>query len=252
MGLLEGQVAVITGAAQGIGAALASSLAAEGARLVVSDINDPVETVDAITKSGGEAIGAIADITDNDSLAALVASAEDAFGPISVLINNAGLFSTLELKPMMQISEDEFDLVMRVNVRGPFQTTKAVVPSMQRNGGGSIVNIGSGTMHRGAPLFAHYVASKGAVFSMSRSMARELADSNIRVNCITVGFTASKGVLDHPEMMDKFRDYTIASRMIKRDMQPDDLAGTVIYLASEASAFITGQALNVDGGAVTY
>ena len=152
----------------------------------------------------------------------------------------------------MQLSEDEFDLVMRVNVRGVFQATKAVVPSMQSAGGGSIVNIGSGTMHRGAPLFAHYVASKGAVFSMSRSMERELGDSGIRVNCITVGFTASKGVLDHPEMMDKFRDYTIAGRILKRDMHPGDLSGTVLWLASDASSFITGQAINVDGGAVTY
>lgn len=252
MGSLDGRVAVVTGAAQGIGAALASSLAGEGAKVVVSDITDTDESVAAIRAAGGEAIGVYGDVTDNDSLNALVAEAESEFGPIGVLINNAGLFGAIELKPFMQITEDEWDLVFRVNVRGMFQTTKAVAPSMIKAGGGSIVNIGSGTIFRGAPLFMHYVASKGAVFSMTRSMARELSESKIRVNCITAGFTASKGVIEHPEMMDKFRDYTINARLIKRDMQPDDLAGTVMYLVSDASAFITGQTLNVDGGAVLY
>ncbi len=252
MSNLEGKVALVTGAAQGIGQSLALALAESGAQVVVSDINDPAETVAAIESAGGKAIGSVADITDNESLRDCVDRAESELGPISVLVNNAGIFSTLELKPLMQITEDEFDTVMRVNVRGLFQTTKAVVPSMQKAGGGSIVNIGSGTMHRGAPLFAHYVASKGAVYALSRSMAREFAEMGIRTNCITVGFTASKGVKDHPEMMHKFSDYTIAARMIKREMQPDDLAGTVVFLASDASAFITGQAVNVDGGAVTY
>ncbi len=243
---------MVTGAAQGIGQSLALALAESGAQVVVSDINDPAATVAAIESAGGRAIGCIADITDNESLQDCVDRAESELGPISVLVNNAGIFSTLKLKPLMQITEDEFDTVMRVNVRGLFQTTKAVVPSMQKAGGGSIVNIGSGTMHRGAPLFAHYVASKGAVYALSRSMAREFAEMGIRTNCITVGFTASQGVKDHPEMMNKFNDYTIAARMIKREMQPEDLAGTVVYLASDASAFITGQAINVDGGAVTY
>jgi len=249
---LEGKVAMVTGAKQGIGQALALSLAKAGARIVASDITHPTETIAAIQAEGGFALGCEADVTDNDSLQASVAAAEAEFGPINILINNAGLFSTIELKPMLEITEEEFDQVMRVNVRGLFQATKAVVPSMRRANGGSIINIGSGTMHRGAPLFAHYVASKGAVFSLSRSMAREFAESGIRVNCITVGFTASKGVLDHPEMMEKFSDYTIAARMIKREMVPEDLSGTVVYLASDASAFVTGQALNVDGGAVTY
>ena len=252
MSNLEGKVALVTGARQGIGQTLAMTLASAGAKVVAADISDPEETVEAIRAEGGTAMGCVADVTDNDSLEAAVAAIEQAFGSISVLVNNAGLFSTIELKPMMEISEEEFDRVMRVNVRGLFQATKAVVPSMQKAGGGSIVNIGSGTMHRGAPLFAHYVASKGAVFALSRSMAREFAESDIRVNCVTVGFTASKGVRDHPEMMEKFSDYTIAARMIKREMVPEDLSGTVLYLASDASAFITGQSINVDGGAVTY
>ena len=182
----------------------------------------------------------------------MVDAAESAFGPIGILINNAGLFGTLDLKPFTEITEDEWDLVFRVNVRGMFQTTKAVVSSMKRNGKGAIVNIGSGTLFRGAPMFMHYVGSKGAVFAMTRSMARELADDHIRANCVTAGFTASKGVLEHPQMMDLFKEYTINTRMIKREMVPEDLSGTVLYLASDQSAFITGQTVNVDGGAVTY
>jgi NAD(P)-dependent dehydrogenase (short-subunit alcohol dehydrogenase family) len=204
-----------------------------------------------ISDRGGEAVAIAADVTNNKSLTELV-PAETAFGPINVLINNAGIFGTLELKPFAQITEDEWDLVFRVNARGVFQATKAVLSSMKRAGGGSIINISSGTILRGAPMLLHYVSSKGAVFAMTRSMATELAGDNIRVNSIIVGFTASKSVLNHPTMMEKIRPHTLSARMIKRDMTPDDICGTAIFLASDASAFITGQAVNVDGGAVTY
>ncbi len=247
---LDGKVALVTGSSQGIGAALAP--AAEGARLVVSDIQDCSDTARQIEDQGGEAVAIIADVTDNRSLIELVATAETAFGPVGILVNNAGIFGTLELKPLMQITEDEWDLVFRVNARGVFQATKAVIPSMKRAGGGSIINISSGTVLRGAPMFLHYVGSKGAVLAMTRSMATELAADNIRVNSIVAGFTASQSVINHLVMMEKIRPHTINARMIKRDMTPDDLCGTAVFLASNASAFITGQAINVDGGAITY
>jgi NAD(P)-dependent dehydrogenase (short-subunit alcohol dehydrogenase family) len=252
MGSLDAKVALVTGSAQGIGAALAVALAEAGAKVVVSDVNEASETARHIKEFGGEAVSTKADVTDNQSLAALVATAEQNFGPVGILVNNAGLFGTLELKPLMQISEEEWDAVFRVNARGVFQATKAVVPSMRRAGGGSIINISSGTILRGAPMLLHYVSSKGAVFAMTRSMATELAADNIRVNSIIAGFTASKSVLDHPSMMDKIRPHTLNARMFKRDMTPDDLCGTAVFLSSNASAFITGQAINVDGGAVTY
>jgi NAD(P)-dependent dehydrogenase (short-subunit alcohol dehydrogenase family) len=252
MASLEGKVALVTGSSQGIGAALALALAAEGAKVVVSDIQDASATAQQIKDQGGEAIAAIADVTDNKSLAELVSTAEKTFGPLDVLINNAGVFGTLQLKPFAQITEDEWDLVFRVNARGVFQATKAVLPSMKRAAGGSIINICSGTILRGAPMLLHYVSSKGAVFAMTRSMATELAADNIRVNSILAGFTASKSVLNHPTMMEKIRPHTINARMIKRDMTPDDLCGTAVFLASSASAFLTGQAINVDGGAITY
>lgn len=252
MSSLEGRVAIVTGSSQGIGAALALALTAQGAKVAVSDVQDCSDTVRQISDQGGEAIAVPGDVTDNKSLIELVATTETALGPIDVLINNAGIFGTLQLKPLMQISEEEWDLVFRVNARGVFQATKAVIPSMKRAGGGSIINIASGTVLRGAPMLLHYVSSKGAVFAMTRSMATELAADNIRVNSIIAGFTASKSVLNHPMMMEKIRPHTLNARMIKRDMTPDDLCGTAAFLASDASAFITGQAINVDGGAVTY
>jgi NAD(P)-dependent dehydrogenase (short-subunit alcohol dehydrogenase family) len=252
MASLDGKVALVTGSSQGIGATLALALAAEGAKLVVSDIQDCSDTAKQIKDRRGEAIAVPADVTNNKSLIELVATAEAALGPVAILINNAGLFGTLELKPLMQITEDEWDAVFRVNARGVFQATKAVIPSMKRAGGGSIINISSGTILRGAPMLLHYVSSKGAVFAMTRSMATELAVDNIRVNSIIAGFTASRSVLNHPTMMEKIRPHTLNARMIKRDMIPDDLCGTAVFLASNASAFITGQAINVDGGAVTY
>ena len=152
---LAGKVALVTGSSQGIGAALAVALAVEGAKVVVSDVQDCADTVEQIAEQGGEAIGVPADVTDNKSLKELVATAETALGPVDVLVNNAGIFGTLELKPLMHISEDEWDAVFRVNARGVFQATKAVIPSMQRAGGGSIINISSGTVLRGAPMFLH-------------------------------------------------------------------------------------------------
>jgi len=167
--------------------------------------------------------------------------------PVSVLGHNPG-----DDFYLADYDDAVWDRVFGVNARGVFQATKAVLSSMKRAGGGSIINISSGTILRGAPMLLHYVSSKGAVFAMTRSMATELAADSIRVNSILAGFTASKSVLNHPTMMDKIRPHTLSARMIKRDMTPDDLCGTAVFLASDASAFITGQAINVDGGAMTY
>ena len=247
MSRLDGKVAVVTGAAQGIGETYAKALAAEGARIVASDIADPSRVADEITKAGGKAIGAIADVTDDGSLSDLVDAAEAAFGPIEILVNNASLFAELRLTPIMQISNEEWDRVMTVNVRGTVQTTRAVVPSMLRNGRGKIVNISSGTFYYGGPGLAHYVCSKGAIIAFTRSASREFGDMNILVNCIAPGLTESEGVQNHPDLH-VARAPTVQSRAIKRDMVPEDLVGTLLFLASEDSDFVTGQTFNVDGG----
>ena len=248
---LSDHTAIVTGSARGIGAELAAGLAAAGANVVVTDVQDPTSTVDKIVADGGSASGVVADITDNDSLAALLAHTEAAFGPPSVLVNNAGLFADLELKPFHQITEDEFDRVMTVNVRGMFQAVKAVVPTMTEAGGGSIINISSGTFFYGPPGMMHYVASKSAVVGMTRSMARELAPAGIRVNAIAPGFTESDSVLAAGNF-ERVREPSIAGRMIEREMRPSDLVGTVAFLASPDSGFVTGQLINVDGGKTTY
>lgn len=249
MGRMSGKVAVVTGAAQGIGRTYAESLARHGAQVVVTDVQDPNEVVTAITSAGGEAIGLKTDVTSDESLLVMVEETETTFGPIEILVNNAAVFATLELKPFTQISNDEWDLVMRVNARGSFQAAKAVVPSMRRNGRGKIVNISSGTVLRGAPMFLHYVSSKGAVIAQTRAISRELAADNIHVNTIVVGFTESKGVKEHRQL-GAARAPTLAMRAIQREMLPEDVLGTMLFLASEDSDFITGQSINVDGGAL--
>lgn len=251
MGRMSGKVAVVTGAAQGIGRTYAESMAAEGAKVVVTDIQDTDAAVAAIKAAGGEAIGVNTDVTSDESLQAMVEKAEAAFGPIEVLINNASIFATLTLKPFTQISNDEWDAVMRVNVRGPFQATKAVLPSMKKNGRGKVINISSGTALRGAPMFPHYVSSKGAVIAQTRAISRELADDNIHMNTIIVGLTESEGVKDH-EQLGAAKAPTLAMRAIKREMLPEDLVGTMLFLATEDSDFITGQSVNVDGGALNW
>jgi len=248
---LTGKTAIITGSARGIGAQLALAFAASGANVVVTDVLDTGPTVDAITASGGNAIGVSADITDNDSLAELVAQTKAAYGNPDVLINNAGLFADMEPKPFMQVSEDEFDRFMTINVRGMFQTVKAVVPAMTEGGGGSIVNISSGTFFYGPPGILPYVTSKSAVVGMTRSMARELGPQKIRVNAIAPGFTESDSVLA-TGTFERFREPSKAGRAIEREMLPEDLVGTMRFLASDNSAFMTGQLLNVDGGKITH
>ncbi|GAC34221.1 SDR family NAD(P)-dependent oxidoreductase [Paraglaciecola polaris] len=248
---LDGKVAVVTGAAQGIGAAYAIGLAAQGAKVVVADIADTASVVAQIAAQGGRAIGCKVDVTNNESLNAMVSQTEALFGPIEILINNAAIFATLALKPFTQITEDEWDLVMRVNVRGPFQCAKAIVPSMRKNGRGKIINIASGTFLRGAPMFCHYVSSKGAIVGQTRALAAELGADNILVNCILVGLTESEGVKEHKQL-GAAKAPTLAARLIKREMVPEDLLGTLYYLASADSDFITGQCVNVDGGAINY
>lgn len=246
---LEGKVAVITGAAQGIGAVMAKHMAEHGARIVVSDVIDTAATVAAIKENGGEAVGLKVDVTNNDDLAKMVETAKSEFGGLDILVNNASIFAALQPKPFLQIDEDEFDKVMTVNARGVHQATKAVVPTMIEYGGGKIVNISSGTFYYGPPGLSHYTASKGAVIALTRCHGRELGDKNIQVNSIAPGLTESEGLVGHAGF-DPARAPTVASRSIKRDMLPEDLLGTLLYLVSSDSNFVTGQTLNVDGGKV--
>jgi len=251
-GRLTGRVAIITGAAQGIGAEYAHRLAAEGAAVAVADIADGSEVVAAITAEGGKAIALHVDVTNADSVRAMVQGTVESFGHIDVLVNNAGLFATLEFKSLDKISSAEWDRVMSVNVRGVFECCKAAAPEMQRRQYGKIVNIASAIVFKGTPLLAHYVASKGAVVALTRALARELGEAGIRVNSLAPGLTVSDNVASNPSWQGAISSNNIASRAIKREALPADLAGTLVYLCSEESDFMTGQALVVDGGSIMH
>jgi NAD(P)-dependent dehydrogenase (short-subunit alcohol dehydrogenase family) len=217
--------------------------------VTICDLADPKPAVESIVATGGRAIGSLTDITDPAALAAMVESTTKAFGGVHILVNNAAIFGQLTFKPFFEISAAEWDKVMTVNVRGTVECVKAVLPHMRRQKYGKIINISSATVHRGTPMLTHYVASKGAVIALTRTMARELGDMGIRVNCIAPGFTLSEAVRANPIYDNKaITDMTIAARAIKREELPEDLVGTLIYLASPDSDFVTGQTIVVDGG----
>jgi NAD(P)-dependent dehydrogenase (short-subunit alcohol dehydrogenase family) len=246
---LKDRVAIITGAARGIGAAFAIGFAKEGAKVVIGDIRDGKNTVNAIEKAGGHALYVKTDVTKQDQCIALAKSAVDRFGAINILINNAGTLVTI--KPFMEVTTEEWMQVMETNSLGPFHCTKAVFPYM-KDKGGKIINISSATIFEGVPGLPHYIASKGAVMAFTRGMARELGDYNINVNAIAPGFTHSEGG-DEFDRNKKFPsvpldEVQLPQRCIKRPTYPEDLVGTAIYLASDDSKLITGQLIIHDGG----
>lgn len=249
---LAGRSIIVTGAAQGIGAIYAKALAQEGARVAICDIASPEDTADDIRAAGGDVIATACDITDPEAVARFVAQVDAAFGGIQVLINNAALFGNLALKPLEAITSDEWDRVMSVNVRGTFECVKAVMPVMRRQGYGKIVNIASGTVFKGAPMMLHYVSSKGAIVAMTRSIAREAGDAGIRCNCLAPGLTMSPNVAANSDWAGRISEANIASRCLKREAVPEDLTGSLIFLASGDSDFMTGQTIVVDGGSVTH
>jgi NAD(P)-dependent dehydrogenase (short-subunit alcohol dehydrogenase family) len=244
MGGLDGKVAIVTGAAQGIGRAIADGLAREGARIVVADLQRAEEA--AATFPGG--VGLTVDVSNEDDVARMASEAVDRCGSIDILVNNAGLYASLEMRPFTEIPLDEWRRVMDVNVASMFLACRAVVPVMRERGGGKIVNISSGTPFRGVPFLLHYVTSKGAIVALTRALAKELGKDSIQVNCVAPGFTMSDGVKAHPEVIEKLRDVSIAARTIQRDQVPEDVAGAVVFLCTPGADFITGQTMVIDGG----
>jgi NAD(P)-dependent dehydrogenase (short-subunit alcohol dehydrogenase family) len=232
---LEGKVALVTGGAQGIGAAIADGLAAEGATVVVADLNPPEG-------------GIRADVADEDDVGRMVDETLDRHGQLDILINNAGLYASLAMRPFTEIPLEEWRQVMDVNVASMFLTCRATAPAMRAQGGGKIVNISSGTPFRGVPFLLHYVTSKGAIVAFTRALAKELGEDGIHVNCVAPGFTITEGVEANPEVVEKLRDVSVAARTIQRDQLPEDVVGAVVFLCSPAADFITGQTMVIDGG----
>jgi NAD(P)-dependent dehydrogenase (short-subunit alcohol dehydrogenase family) len=243
-GALQGKVAIVTGGAQGIGRAIADRLAADGARIVIADLKGAEDAA----ADFADGVGLTVDVSSEDDVARMAAETVERCGTIDVLVNNAGLYAQLAMRPFEQIPVDEWRQVMDVNVLSMFLTSRAVVPQMREQGGGRIVNISSGTPFRGVPFVLHYVTSKGAIVALTRALAKELGNDEILVNCVAPGFTMSAGVQEHPEVIEALRDVSIASRTIKRDMVPEDVVGAVAFLCGPESTFLTGQTMVIDGG----
>ena len=244
---LRGRVIVVTGGASGLGRAYSVALALAGAKVVMTDLH--ADTLDAaalqIAQAGGNAVGIAGDIAQASTAQRVVETAIATFGQLDGLVNNAGLLSALPLKPWDAISGDEWDHCMAVNLKGAFFCAQACASHM-KDGGGAIVNISSGRFLDGGTLRLHYTASKAGVVGLTRGLARELGQYNIRVNCIAPGIVVSD-TLERVVDDAYFRQHA-AGRCIERPMYADDLTGPLMFLLSDAARFMTGQVLGVDGG----
>ena len=252
MGRLSNRCIIVTGGAQGIGAAYAKALAIEGASISVCDLQMPSLVTTAIIEAGGKAMGSICDVTDAAAVLRVVRDTVDQFGQVDGLVNNAAMFATIRPRPFDEFDSEEFEKVLQVNVRGTFECIKAVLPIMRQRQYGKIVNIASGTVFKGTPMMLPYVSSKGAVIAMTRSVAREVGLDGIRVNCIAPGFTLSEGITNNCAYSVESIQSTTLTRCLPRDQMPEDLTGTMGFLLSAESDFMTGQTILVDGGSAMH
>ncbi len=245
---LKDKVVIVTGAAQGLGKAFSTALAKEGARVTAADIADCGRTVDEIESSGGAAISLRTDVSSPEETRMMAEETVRVFGRIDILVNCAAFLAGLKRRPFFEIDPAEWDRVMAVNVKGPWLCTRAVFPHMKSQGKGKIINFTSETFFTGSPGFVHYVASKGGVVGMTRSLAAELGPYNINMNAVAPGFTDTEG----GRAVGDVAKYDVSRTPLGRLEQPRDLLGAVIFLASDDSDFITGQTLLVDGGRVMH
>ena len=252
---LKDRVAIVTGAARGLGRSFALKLAQEGAKVMAMNIvirpkdkEDLDETMKQIKAMGAEATSFVGDVSLQKDTSAMAEAAVKAFGKVDILVNNAAIYDGLKRRPFYEIDLDEWDLVMKVNVKGAFLCTRAVFPYMKNQGYGKIINIASEVFFTGSHGFAHYVASKGGIIGMTRALAIELGPHGIRINCVAPGFTdteASRGIADVTK-------YDTSKTPLGRVVKPEDLTGAALYLASTDSDFVTGQTILVDGGRVMH
>jgi len=246
---LDGRVAIVTGGAMGIGFAVAETLIERGAAVLIADREGATAAAGRLTAPGRRVLGLAVDVASEADTAAMVARAEAELGGVDILVNNAAVFSTLTPQPFEAIDPAAWRRVMDVNVMGVFLACRAALPAFKRRGGGRIINIASGVAFKGNPYMAHYVASKGAVVSLTRALATELGPHNVLVNAVAPGFTLSDGVRRNETLIAGVQERSVRTRALARDMVPADLVGAIAFFAGPDSAFITGQTLVVDGGA---
>jgi 3-oxoacyl-[acyl-carrier protein] reductase len=249
-------VVVVTGAGQGLGRAYAHRIAGEGGSVVLADINeeagkraaDQIGADDQVGASGGAASFAALDVAEPDSCGALARRVADEFGVLHGLVNNAAIFSTIQMRPLWEIPLAEWDRLMAVNLRGPWLLTTALLPLLRAAGDASVVNVSSDALKLGRPGYLHYVASKGGVAAMTNSMAHELGGDGIRVNAISPGPTYTE--VDRGTVSPQQREAMRAAQALHRDAGPQDMAGVVAFLLSDDARFVTGQTIHVNGGLV--
>lgn len=249
---LAGRTVIVTGGARGLGAACCRAMAGRGARVVVADRLDEGGAVsDELVAGGGEALFVPTDVADEHSTRELARAARERFGGIDVLVNNAAIYMDLERKtPFEEIPTETWDRVMAVNARGPFNCAKAVAPAMRERRWGRIINVSSSSVHQGIGGFAHYVTSKAAVIGLTHALARELGPAGICVNAIAPGLLSNESSRALNRQDDGYLARAGAARALGREMDADDVVGTIAFLASPASAFVSGQTFIVDGGGV--
>ena len=248
---LTDKVAIVTGAARGLGRAYAEALAREGAAGVAGDVRDCAETVAAIKQGGGRALAVTLDVASLDSCKAMAEAAVKAFGRIDALVNNAALYGGLKGGRFDQLDEAQWDRVMQVNIKGVWNGCRAVVPAMREKKGGSIINVSSLAPIYGLPFALDYSVSKGAVIAMTRSLARELGRDWIRVNAVAPSAVMTEGTKEFfGEKLEKAKQVIASGQSLQRNLETGDLTGTIVYLVSDASRFVTGQTIMVDGGTV--
>ncbi|HCF73145.1 MAG TPA: hypothetical protein DES72_05260 [Gammaproteobacteria bacterium] len=246
---LNDKTVVVTGGARGLGRAYCEALAAEGANVVAADIRDTQETVDSVMSAGGSAIGVDLDVAQMDSCEAMAQAAVESFGGIDSLINNAALYGDISGGRFDQIPDEQWNKVMNVNIKGIWQCCKACVPHIRTAGGGTIVNISSLAATYGMPYALDYAMSKAAVIGMTRSLARELGRDWIRVNSVAPSAVLTEGTEDYMgEKREKALAVIAGNQSLRANLEPKDMVGTILFLVSDASRFITGQTIMVDGG----
>ena len=245
---LENKVAIITGSARGMGRVFALRFAKEGAKLTICDVLDCAPVAKEIEAIGGEVLVLKTDVASEKDTAEMAQKTAGRFGRIDILVNNAAIIGGKDfMKPLEQIAAEDWSRMLEVNVTGLFLCSKAVIPYMKKQGGGKIVNLASTAGFTGVPLFLHYSTSKGSVITMTRGLAMALGEFNINVNAVAPGLVMT-ATMQATFSQEEEKQIVGTSQLIKKSIQPEDIAGAVLFLASDEADRITGQTLAVNAG----